>query len=123
MKCLSNIPNCNCCGNQTAIANKATHITKGNVLADIMSKEELADLVSSLRAENEELNRLVEGYKLVGKAYDSAIACNLKLEKELAEAREIANLVDYTDRSRGYPTPNEWGKLVSIARAFLEKTK
>jgi hypothetical protein len=45
-----------------------------------------------------------------------------RLESEESDAhrlREAVKLVEYVDRSRGYPTPRQWAELVRVARAAL----
>jgi hypothetical protein len=42
------------------------------------------------------------------------------LEKENGQLREALRVIDYTARSRGYPTGKEWAQLVQLTRAALE---
>lgn len=42
------------------------------------------------------------------------------LRAENAKLREAIRIVDYTGRSRGYPTPEEWEQVLCIAREALK---
>lgn len=50
-----------------------------------------------------------------------ALLANKSLIEKNARLREAATLVDYTDRSRGYPTPTEWEQVVRVARQALKE--
>lgn len=40
-------------------------------------------------------------------------------EARIAELESVARLVDDTERSRGYPMPEEWARVVRAARSVL----
>jgi hypothetical protein len=41
------------------------------------------------------------------------------LQKRVAELEAALNVVEYTDRSRGYPMPKEWQEVVSVVKQAL----
>lgn len=46
----------------------------------------------------------------------------LEVRREMeSAAREALRIVDYTNRSRGYPTPKEWDEVVRLVKQALEK--
>lgn len=67
----------------------------------------LRDEVKRLRAENKTLQ-----YTVDQGAKDCA---------EIARLREALRIVDYTNRSRGYPTPKEWAEVVKVCKEAWEK--
>lgn len=45
--------------------------------------------------------------------------CLRRLSGQREKFRSVAQLVDYTDRSRGYPMPEEWKQVVRAAKEAL----
>lgn len=52
---------------------------------------------------------------------DTLVQKEAKLEADNSLLREACKIVDYTQRSRGYPTPKEWEAVVKQARDALEE--
>jgi hypothetical protein len=44
-----------------------------------------------------------------------------RTEEEVERLREPLSVIDYTARSRGYPTPKDWDELVRLVREALRK--
>lgn len=47
------------------------------------------------------------------------IDMQLKFESRLEKLRHAVKIVEYTDRSRGYPTSGEWAEVVKLAKQAL----